>query len=170
MQLTIPIANAEAQAEAIRLAVEQDQAVLIDWIRAELKRDKLTLRKLAIACGLNKTRLGYILHPELDKRRVAQSPEIMVVLRAMGLNPIQASVVMEASHYSDGTFSSLFDLLARLYVELPLLVMNAIKDIQGLDGSHIKPEWAEALAIGIAKKLKEVLIQCQLRRDLLTEL
>lgn len=168
MQLTIPIANAEA--EAIRLAVEQDQAVLIDWIRAELKRGKLTLRKLAIACGLNKTRLGYILHPDPGKRRVPQNPEILLVLKAMGLNPIYASVMMEASHYSDETFNSLFDLLARVYVDLPLLAWNAIKEIQGLDGSHIRPEWAEALAIGIAKKLKEVLIQCQLRRDFLTEL
>ena len=166
VQITIPIANAEA----IRLAVEQDQAVLIDWIRAEIKRDKLTLRKLALVCGLNKTRLGYILHPDPCKRRVAQNAEILLILKAMGLNPIQASVMMEASHYSDETFTSLFDLLARLYVALPLLVMNAIKDIQGMDGSLIRPEWAEALAIGIAKKLKEVVMQCQLRRDLLTEL
>lgn len=166
MQITIPIANAEA----IRLAVEQDQAVLIDWIRAEIKRDKLTLRKLALVCGLNKTRLGYILHPDPCKRRVAQNAEILLILKAMGLNPIQASVMMEASHYSDETFTSLFDLLARLYVALPLLVMNAIKDIQGMDGSLIRPEWAEALAVANAKKLKEVVMQCQLRRDLLTEL
>ncbi|WP_257558490.1 hypothetical protein [Sphingobium sp. CFD-2] len=161
MDFTLPIANAQS----IRHAVEQEQAVLIDWLLKEIERGSMTLRDLSFASGLHKTRLGYILHRDPVKRRVAQNPEILLVLKAMDLNPIEASVMIEASRYADESFNTLFGLLAHLYVALPRKIMNAIKEIHGLDGSLIRREWAEALATGIANRLKDVLMQCHMRRD-----
>ncbi|EQB02082.1 hypothetical protein [Sphingobium baderi] len=160
-QLVIPAADAHF----IGHAAEQAQTACIDFLVDTIDREKVTLRKLAEICGLHKSRLGCILHRESDKRTTPQLLEIHRILIALGISPIKVTVEVEASLCPEAEYRSLYGLLARFYVGLPESIKQAIREIQGLDGSTISEEWSDGLILDVTKTLTTAALKSQARRN-----
>ncbi|WP_323810825.1 hypothetical protein [Sphingobium baderi] len=146
------LVSSAADVEFIGHAAQQAQTACINFLVETIDRERMTLRRLAMICGIQKSRLGLILHREGGKRTAPHLLEINRILMALGISPIKATVEIEASLCGETEYRSLYDLLAKFYVDLPESLKQAIREIQGLDGFIIRKEWSDALIIDVTKR------------------
>jgi transcriptional regulator with XRE-family HTH domain len=141
-------------------------AFLSDAIAA----NSLSLRKLALKTGIDRRRLSEILRPKASAgiRSGITLSEFQIILRALDIEVIDAVMAVEvlAGHgiLEDRRFSSMLQMISEMFTGLPCVLAEALNEIDELDGSEIRKDWAMPIRRGIVEKVvKEVTAKIQRR-------
>lgn len=118
-------------------------------------------RKLALMTGISKTRLGLLLHSDPAKRTAMYLCEFQQILDALGINIVQAMIAVETYRdpklFHDERFQTSIAMLTELFKGLPSMLVAALDEIEGMDGTEVRKEWAGPLRQAVIEKLvKEV--------------
>lgn len=141
-------------------------AFLADAVAAH----SLSLRKLALITGIDRRRLADILRPKISEniRTGMTLSEFHVILRALGIRVIDAVMAVEVltgrGILEDRRFSTMLQMVSEMMTGLPCLLAEALNEIDDLDGSEIRKDWAGPIRRGIVEKVvKEVTAKIQRR-------
>lgn len=114
-------------------------------------------RKLALKSGISKTRLGLLLHSDPDKRAGMTLAEFQQILDALDINIVQAAIAVEGdrdrSLFHDQRFATSIAMLTELFKGLPSMLLAALDEIEGMDGTEVRKEWAGPLRQAVIEKL-----------------
>lgn len=114
-------------------------------IQHELKVRHLGLRQLELRTRINRARLGRILHRDPAKRHAMTLAEFRALLDALELDPVEAIVAVELIHdpefAHDERFAKVAVMLSALFKGLPQKLVEALHELDGMDGSEIRKEW-----------------------------
>lgn len=138
-----------------------DQRDFIPLILEAMSEHGIGQRKLALKTGISKTRLGLLLHHDPAKRAAMYLFEFQQILDALDINIIQAIIAVETYRnpklFLDERFQTSIAMLAELFEGLPSMLVAALDEIEGMDGSEVRKEWAGPLRQAVVEKLvKEV--------------
>lgn len=141
-------------------------AFLSDAIAAS----SISLRKLALKTGIDRRRLSDILRPRgsASARSGITLSEFQIILRALDIEFIDAVLAVEVltGHgiLEDRRFASMVQMIGEMFTGLPCLLADALNEIDDLDGSEIRKDWATPIRRGIVEKVvKEVTAKIQRR-------
>ncbi|MDE8652843.1 XRE family transcriptional regulator [Novosphingobium album (ex Liu et al. 2023)] len=130
-------------------------------------------RRLAILTGISKSRLGLLLHSDPDKRSVMTQPELEKILHALGTNVLQAYICIETfkgfEPLDKDRYATVISMLCEMFVGLPRKIIEALDDINGIDGSEVKRDWGGPLQKAVVKRVAEEVIKIRERRARLTD-
>jgi hypothetical protein len=135
-----------------------------DFIQLILERmveQSIGQRTLALKSGISKTRLGLLLHSNPTKRVGMSLAEFQQILEALDLDIVQAAIAVEADCnqplFHDQRFATSIAMLSELFKGLPAMLLAALDDIEGMDGTEVRKEWAGPLRQAVIEKMvKEV--------------
>lgn len=118
-------------------------------------------RKLALKTGISKTRLALLLHHDRSKRARMSLVEFHIILRALDIDIHHAIICVDALRdrglLREERYATLIAMLGELFKDLPRQLIIALEEIEGIDGSEVRREWAKPLqAAVIAKLVKEI--------------
>lgn len=118
-------------------------------------------RKLALKTGLSKTRLALLLHREPSKRSKMTLAEFHHILHALDIDIIEAIISVETFRdrqlLREERYSTLIAMLSEVFKDLPRQLIIALEELDGIDGSEVRREWAKPLqAAVIARLVKEI--------------
>jgi hypothetical protein len=130
-------------------------------------------RELAQRSGIGRSRLGLLLHSDPSKRPDLTLREFQRILRGLDVSLIQAIIsaasTLDQELIHDERFATLLSMLAELFQGLPTMLIRALADIDGLDGTEIRRTWAAPLTEAVVEKLVREVTKLMARRDVLTE-
>lgn len=130
-------------------------------------------RKLALKTGISKTRLGLLLHSDPGKRAAMYLYEFQQILDALDINIAQAIIAVETyqdpSVFRDVRFQTSLAMLAELFKGLPSMLVAALDEIEGMDGTEVRKEWAGPLRQAVIEKLVKEVSAVMARRAHLTQ-
>lgn len=151
----------------------------------ELERDYIPLilqtmaardtaqRKLALLTGINKSRLGLLLHSDPSKRSIMTQPELEKILRALGTNILQAYICIETFKGFEppekDRYATVIAMLCEMFVGLPRKIIEALDEINGIDGSEVKRDWGAPLQKAVVKRVAEEVVKIRERRARITD-
>jgi len=148
----------------------QDYISLIHHAMAERN---IGQRKLAVKSGISKTRLGVILHRNPAKRATVSLEDLRRILNALDINVVQAVISVESGHdhrlLHDARFATSVAMLTDLIKELPANLFAALEEIEGLDGTEVRREWAGPLRQAVVDKLVKEISAVMARRAIMTQ-
>lgn len=131
-------------------------------------------RKLALKSGLSKTRLGLLLHSDRGKRATMSLIEFQQILDSLGINIVQAIIAVETFQdqalFHDERFSTSLAMLTELFKGLPGMLVSALDEIEGMDGTEVRKEWAGPLRQAVIEKLVKEVTAVMARREHLTQI
>ena len=147
--------------EATASAVDDEQRDYIPMILQAMAEKDTGQRKLALKTGISKTRLALILHHDPAKRAFMTLVEFQTVLHALDINIIQAIIRVETFRdqklLRDQRYATLIAMLSEVFKGLPSMLIAALEEIEGMDGSEVRREWAGPLQTAVVQRLvKEV--------------
>jgi hypothetical protein len=87
--------------------------------------------------------------------------EFQKILDALGINIVQAMIAVETYRdpklFHDERFQTSIAMLTELFKGLPSMLVAALDEIEGMDGTEVRKEWAGPLRQAVIEKLvKEV--------------
>lgn len=130
-------------------------------------------RKLALMAGLSKSRLGLLLHSDPAKRARMTLCEFRQILNALNINIIQAVITVETygdpELFHDERFATSIAMLTDLFKDLPAMLVAALDEIEGMDGTEVRKEWAGPLRQAVVEKLVKEVTAVMARRDSLSQ-
>lgn len=142
-------------------------------IRKAMAERGLHIRELSLRAGISKSRLGLLLHSDPRKRPNISLVEFQKILAAMGISIIQAIISVESQidpdMLYDERFTTLLLMLSELFSGLPSRLIQALDEIEGIDGTEIRREWATPLKEAVVEKLVKEVTRILARRAELTE-
>ena len=138
-----------------------EQRDFIPLILQAMSEQNIGQRKLALKTGISKTRLGLLLHSDPTKRAAIYLEEFQQILSALDINIAQAWIAMETygdpKLFHDERFQTSIAMLAELFKGLPAMLVSALDEIEGMDGTEVRREWAGPMRQAVVEKLvKEV--------------
>lgn len=158
------------------VATEAEDAPAPDYVgllMRVMEAQSVSIRGLALKSGLSKTRLGSLMHRDACKRAQMTLAEFQTIVRALGLDLMQVILSIEIApafdEMQDERFSALIALLSTMCHGLPRGLLEAMDDLQGLDGTEIRPEWGRSLQSTVIKKMVTTLAFVLQRREQLAE-
>jgi transcriptional regulator with XRE-family HTH domain len=155
------------------VAQEAHGQLYIDLMRQAMAAKDLGLRPLAQKTGISKSRLGRILHPKLAERSPITMGEFRVLLEALDIDLLQAIIKVESIRdrqvSADERYVALIAMLANLFKELPGSLIEALAEIDGLDGSEVRREWAPRLKTVVIKRMVQEVTDVMRRREQIFE-
>lgn len=126
-------------------------------------------RKLALKTGISKSRLGLLLHSVPDKRAIMSLSEFQRILDALDINIVQAVIAVETYHdrklFHDERFATSIAMLTELFKGLPSMLIAALDEIEGMDGTEVRREWAGPLRQAVVEKLVKEVTSVMARRE-----
>lgn len=130
-------------------------------------------RRLAIKAGISKTRLGLLLHSNPSKRATMSLPEFHKILDALDINIVQAVIAVETycdqKLFRDERFATSIAMLTDLFKGLPAMLVAALDEIEGMDGTEVRKEWAGPLRQAVVEKLVKEVTAVMARRATLSQ-
>lgn len=133
----------------------------------------LTQRMLAARTGISKSRLGLILHGDPEKRSPMTVTEFETILDALGINMVQAYIRSETLQGLEleqrERYAILIAMLCEVFVGLPRKLIDVLDELNGIDGSEVRKEWASPLQKAVVKRITEEVIAITERRARLAE-
>jgi transcriptional regulator with XRE-family HTH domain len=145
----------------------------IDLIQQVMSEKGVSLRALAIKAGISKSRLGRILHQNADERVPVTLNEFQALLVALDIDIIQAIIRVETLRdqkvLADDRYVALISMLASLFKGLPAGLVEALSEIDGLDGSEVRKEWASHLQGFVIKRMVYEVTRVMQRREQIFE-
>ncbi len=130
-------------------------------------------RALAGKSGITKSRLGLLLHRDAAKRSVMTLPELEKILDALGTNLLQAYTCLET--FSDletldpQRHSTIISMLCDMFAGLPRKTIDALDEINGLDGSEVRRDWGVPLQRAVIRRVSEEVVKIRERRARLAD-
>ena len=117
----------------------------IQLIQHALEAKQVRLRQLELRTRINRARLGRILHRDAAKRHAMTLIEFRTLLHALDIDPVQATIaaelVQDPAIAKDERFSNLPVMLSTLLKGLPERLVQALCEVDGMDGTEIRQEW-----------------------------
>lgn len=160
--------------EETALAVKDEQRDYIPMILQAMAEKDTGQRKLALKTGISKTRLALILHHDPAKRTVMTLVEFQTVLHALDINIIQAIIRVETFRdqalLRDARYTTLIAMLSEVFKGLPAMLIAALEEIEGMDGSEVRREWAGPLQTAVVQRLVKEVSSVLARRAHLSEM
>ena len=145
----------------------------IPLILESMAAQETAQRALAQKTGINKTRLGLLLHRDPAKRSVITQPELEKILHALGTNILQAYTCLETFQGLDlldrQRYSTIIAMLCDMFADLPRKIIEALDEINGIDGSEVKRDWGAPLQRAVGKKVAEEVVKIRERRARLVD-
>ncbi|MCF8708379.1 XRE family transcriptional regulator [Rhizorhapis sp. SPR117] len=156
-----------AEEEAALEAIEEQRDYIPLILRAMADKDTAQ-RKLALKTGISKTRLALLLHSNPAKRIAMTLREFQTILRALDISIIQAIIQVEAFHglelLQEERYATLIAMLCEVFRGLPMKLINALEELEGIDGSEVRKEWADPLQKAVVKRLIDEVLAVMDRR------
>ena len=154
------LARADASGGCFSRACD-DQWNFVPLILEAMSENGFGQRKLALKTGISKTRLGLLLHSDPAKRSAMYLFEFQRILDALDINMAQAVIAIETYRdpklFHDERFQTSIAMLTELFKGLPSTLVAALDEIEGMDGTEVRKEWAGPLRQAVIEKLvKEV--------------
>lgn len=150
------------------------QTAILSIILDVMTQKRLSVRALADATGIRKSRLGVVLHRNVAKRLPITVAELQSLLDALDIHIIHAWLKAEAlsrlASQRDARLNRLFPLLAEFYLDLPRRLLEVMAEIEGADGTELREEWSGPLAIAVARRMAHEITRVIERRNALAEL
>lgn len=142
-------------------SVNRQQRDFIPLILDAMAEKGIGQRKLALKSGISKSRLGLLLHSNPAKRTGMSLSEFQLILDALDINLVQAVITVETYNdqklFLDERFQTSLAMLTELFHGLPAMLVAALDEIEGMDGTEVRKEWAGPLRKAVVEKLvKEV--------------
>lgn len=145
----------------------------IPLIQRTMTERGLHIRELALKTGISKSRLGLLLHRNAAKRPNISLVEFQKILNALDISLMQAIISVETAiaetAVHDERFATLLSMLSELFSGLPSRLIQALDDIEGIDGTEIRREWAVPLKEAMVEKLVKEVLSIMARRAVITE-
>src|SRR3546814_11814888 len=114
----------------------------IPLILESMAAQETAQRALAQKTGINKTRLGLLLHRDPAKRSVITQPELEKILHALGTNILQAYTCLETFQGLDlldrQRYSTIIAMLCDMFADLPPKTIQAHDENHGIADSNVK--------------------------------
>lgn len=152
-------------------ASEPDYVLLI---LQEMEARQLGLRRMELKAQINRARLGRILHRDAAKRSAMTLLEFRAILKALEIDPIEAIVAMELVREleptQDARFAKLATMLATLVRGLPQRLVEALHDLDGMDGTEIREEWGTYFQKAVVNRMVHEVVQILERRAKLSSI
>lgn len=130
-------------------------------------------RRLAHMTGISKSRLGLLLHSDPDKRSVMTLPELEKILHALGTNILQAYICIETFKGlklpDRERYATVISMLCEMFAGLPRKIIEALDEINGIDGSEVKRDWGAPLQKAVVKRVAEEVVKIRERRARITD-
>jgi hypothetical protein len=150
------------------------QRDFIPLILEAMAEQSVGQRKLALRSGISKTRLGLLLHSDPGKRATMSLNEFQQILDSLGINIVQAIIAVETFRdqalFHDERFSTSLAMLTELFKGLPAMLVSALDEIEGMDGTEVRKEWAGPLRQAVIEKLVKEVTAVMARRTHLTQI
>ena len=122
---------------------------------------------------LLKPRLGVILHRDPTKRAPMTLPEFQSLLRSLNIDLMHAIISVEMARdlevMNDERFATLVVMLSTLFKGLPHRLIEALQDLDGMDGSEIRKEWGTHFQSAVIKKMVTEISRILQRRAVLED-
>lgn len=145
----------------------------VEVISTVMHQRNVGLRHVAAQSGLSKSRLGNLLHRDPDKRSEMSLAELQAILGALDLGLLQAVTFVEALHEGrlrqPARFAPLIPMLCAMFHHLPSRLMQALEDVDDMDGTEVRPEWAAALQRAVIKRVVHEINAVTSRRAALSD-
>lgn len=129
----------------------------IPLILQAMARQNTSQRALALKTGISKTRLALLLHRTPAKRSTMTLAEFQTILSCLDISLIQAIIEVETFHGLEWLRSGRYDTLIRMLCDafhgLPHQVVAALEELDGVDGTEVRKEWAGPLQNAVKKRL-----------------
>ena len=149
---------------------QQDYVPLIRQMMAERGTAQ---RWLARKTGISKTRLGLLLHSDPEKRSPMTVAELETILHGLDMDIVQAFVRLKAfaglEILQRERYATLIFMLCEVFVGLPRKVIEILEELEGIDGSEVRKEWAGIVQKGVVKQLTEEVVRVLKRRSMIAE-
>jgi transcriptional regulator with XRE-family HTH domain len=156
--------------------VPRDEAVLRDFvplIRWAMSRKGIPQRKLASLTGISKSRLGLVVHSDPDKRSPMTVDELQIILHALGTDLVEAYIRTKVRATVEQQLlerhDSLISMLCDAFVDMPEILIVLLEELDGLDGSEVRRDWAKPMRRAIVAKLVDEVRAKLARRARLVE-
>ena len=131
------------------------------------------LRALALKTGIGKSRLGLLLHRNPAKRSAMTLVEFQRILDALDMDLIEAVVSIEilqaARREGVARHRRLVGMLCAMFRDLPANLIAELDEVDGIDGTEVRPEWAPVLQRAVIKRLVHEIAAVVSRRTTLSE-
>ena len=143
----------------------------VPLIMRAMETQGLGIRQMALKVNIKKTRLGTILHRDATKRSAMTLPEFQSILRALNIDVMHAIISVEMARdlelMGDERFVTLVSMLSTLFNGLPHRIVEALRELEGLDGTEVHKEWGTYFQSAVIKKMvAEISMVLQRRSDL----
>jgi len=130
-------------------------------------------RKLALLTGISKSRLGLLLHSDPTKRATMSLIEFQQILDALEMSMVQAVITVESYREQellhDERFATCLAMLTEVFRGLPSMLVAALDEIEGMDGTEVRKEWAGPLRQAVVEKLVKEVSAVMARRAVLSQ-
>lgn len=141
----------------------------VDLFRDLMTAEKITIRTLSLKTGLSKSRVGLLLHPDIEQRPEMFLHEFHRLLSAFDLDEMEAIVLVNTYQNMglarNARFRGLLSLLALVFTELPPTLLRRIELITGFDGSEVRRSWKDHIMNLVCDKLSEGVCELITRRE-----
>jgi hypothetical protein len=135
----------------------EDQKDYVPLILQAMSDQDMAQRALALKTGISKTRLALLLHSNPEKRAIMSLAEFQTILDALDISIIEAIIQVETFHglelLQSGRYATLISMLCEVFRGLPKQVITALEQLDGIDGSEVRKEWAGPLQKAVMKRL-----------------
>lgn len=150
-----------------------DDPDYIPLIARAMEAQDMGLRQMALRTNIKKSRLGVILHRDPAKRVPMMLPEFQAILRSLNIDLMHAIISVEMARdldlIDDERFATLVAMLSTLFKGLPHRLMEALQELEGMDGSEIRKEWGTYFQSAVIKKMVAEISRILQRRAALEE-
>ncbi len=133
----------------------------ISVIHRAMTSHSISRRKLASLAGVSRSRLAILLHGDPSKRAAMTLLEFEKILSALDIDILQAIIRAETFQddkiVDEGRYMTVIAMLSEMFKGLPLMLVTALEELDGIDGTEVRKEWAGPLrAAVVTRLLKEV--------------
>lgn len=157
----------------VERSVNDQQRNFIPLILNAMSERNIGQRKLALRSGISKSRLGLLLHTNPARRAVMSLNEFQRILDALEINIVQAVITVETFRdqhlFHDERFATSLAMLTELFKGLPSMLVAALDEIEGMDGTEVRKEWAGPLRQALVEKLVKEVAAVMARREQISE-
>jgi transcriptional regulator with XRE-family HTH domain len=166
------LARVELSEDGQNPANEQ-QRDFIPLILDAMSEKNIGQRKLAMRAGISKSRLGLLLHSDPAKRSTMSLSEFQKILNALEINIVQAVITVETYRdqklFHDERFATSLAMLTEVFRDLPAMLVAALDEIEGMDGTEVRKEWAGPLRQAVVEKLVKEVTAVMARREIISQ-
>lgn len=148
---------ARVEVDSPSAALPGEDPDYIPLIVHAMEAQDMGIRQMALRANIKKSRLGVILHRDPAKRLPMTLPEFQSILRSLNIDFMQAIISVELARdmelMDDERFGALVAMLSTLFRGLPHRLIEALQELEGMDGSEIRKEWGTYFQSAVIKRM-----------------